>query len=82
MLGVSQAKDQRVVIKVLWKAGCRENLHVRFGVGAQAKFLGLHHFFWEAKRLGRGRLFSTPSWLVRSVIESSRGAMFVICYFN
>ena len=31
------------VIKAVWKAGCLESLHVRFGVGAQVRLLGPHH---------------------------------------
>ncbi len=29
--------------RIVWKAGCLENLHVRFGVGAGVQFHGLHH---------------------------------------
>ncbi len=29
--------------RIVWKAGCLENLHVRFGVGAGVKLPGLHH---------------------------------------
>ena len=29
--------------RIIWKAGCGESSHVRFGVGAGVKSLGLHH---------------------------------------
>mgnify|MGYP000272673771 CR=1 FL=1 len=42
--GIHRGTAMPSLIKAIWKAGCREILHVRFGVGAQAKFLGLHHY--------------------------------------
>ena len=45
--GVPQAENPCELIETLWKAGCLEILHVRFGVGAQVRFLGLHHYSLE-----------------------------------
>ena len=41
--------------RIVWKAGCLENLHVRFGVGAGRQFPGLHHLESSPDKAGHWR---------------------------
>ena len=78
--GVPQAENPCQLIETLWKAGCLEILHVRFGVGAQVRSLGLHHSSSEvSQRLIAWRCCSR-SWQTQNDITLSHLRMCVISW--
>ena len=78
--GVPQAENPCELMETLWKAGCLEILHVRFGVGAQVRSLGLHHNSSAVNRLVIAWLFCSRSWRTQSGIILSRLRMCVISW--